>query len=93
MKAEPITRFDTRLPKVQKDFFELAASIGGFRTLTEFVIYSAQQHANKIVEKHQTILASQKDRELFFKAIMNPPKPNDNLSKAAKRYNETLLGK
>ena len=31
-------RFDARLPKEQKQFFEKAALIGGYRNLTDFVI-------------------------------------------------------
>lgn len=84
------TRFDIRLAKEQKDFFEYAAHLGGFRTLTEFVIYSGQQQANQIVEKHKSILASKKDQEIFFNALMNPQPPNANLKKAHARYKEIM---
>jgi uncharacterized protein (DUF1778 family) len=43
------TRFDARLSKKDKEFFEYAASIGGFRTLTEFVVFSAQEKAKQII--------------------------------------------
>ncbi len=36
-------RFDTRLQKDQKDYFERAARIGGFRNLTDFVIVAVQE--------------------------------------------------
>jgi uncharacterized protein (DUF1778 family) len=85
-----MARFDTRLPKEQKDFFEYAASLGGFRTLTEFLISAAQEKAKTIVETQKVTLVSKKDREVFFKALMNPPKPNDRLKTAAKRYKSTL---
>lgn len=90
MKTIEKARFDTRLTKEQKEYFEYAASLGGFRTLTEFVVFSAQQQANEIIEKHHSILASQKDREVFFEAMMNPPQPNDALKKAALRFNELV---
>jgi uncharacterized protein (DUF1778 family) len=80
-------RFDARLPKEQKDFFEYAASIGGYRTVTEFIISSAQKQANKIIENHNNILASNKDRKVFFDALLNPEKPNDKLKSAMKNYN------
>jgi uncharacterized protein (DUF1778 family) len=86
-------RFDTRLPKEQKEYFQYAANLGGFRTLTEFIIFSAQQHAAQIVEKHQAILASKRDREVFFAAMMNPPKPNNKLKKAALRYKKAVAEK
>jgi uncharacterized protein (DUF1778 family) len=84
------SRFDTRLPKEQKEFFEYAATLAGFRTLTDFVISSVQQQADKIVEKHTTILASKRDQEIFFEALINPKGPNDNLKKAAIRHKEFI---
>jgi len=90
MKTIEKTRFDTRLPKKQKELFEYAATIGGFRTLTEFVIFSAQEQANKIIEDYNIILGNEKDREVFFEAILNPQKPNNSLKNAASRYNEAI---
>jgi uncharacterized protein (DUF1778 family) len=49
--------------------------------------------ADKILEKHSSILASKKDQELFFNAIINPPQPNNSLRKAAKRYKKTVHSK
>lgn len=79
-------RFDTKLTRVQKELFELAAKLGGFRTLTDFVITTVQEKAKLIVEQHEAILASDRDRKIFFDAIMNPPKPNQRLQEAAERY-------
>ncbi len=90
MKTKSEARFDTRLSKEQKEFFEYAATIGGFRTLTEFVVYSVQTRADKIIEEHDKILASKRDREIFFDAMINPPKTNKNLRKAAARYKEVI---
>lgn len=86
MKAATTTRFDTRLSADMKTFFEQAAELGGYKTLSEFVIYSVKLQAEKIIDKHNTILASKKDQEIFFKAIMNPSKPNNKLKEAAERY-------
>ena len=86
MKTLEKSRFDTRLPKEQKELFEYAANLGGFKTLSEFVIFSAQQQAANIIEKKNDILASKKDQETFFNAIMKPQQPNSRLQKAAMRY-------
>jgi len=86
MKNSSKTRFDTRLPIEQKHLFEYAATLGGFRTLTEFILFAAQEQAKQIVEKHNTILASQKDNAIFFDALISPPKPNTRLRKAVSRY-------
>lgn len=88
MSSAAKTRVDIRLAKNQKEFFEYAAKLGGFKTLTEFVIYSGEQQANQIVEKHNAILSSKEDQQIFFDAITNPQPPNERLKKAARRYKE-----
>jgi uncharacterized protein (DUF1778 family) len=79
-------RFDTRLPKEQKDFFERAARLGGYRNLTDFVVIAAQEKANEIILERERIIASQKDSEIFFNAVLNPKAPNNELSKAADEF-------
>lgn len=86
------TRFDARIPESQKALFEKAAGLAGYRTLTEFLISSAQEKANVILEQHSAILASLKDKEVFFNNVINPPKPNESLKKAFKNYQQTLNG-
>ena len=92
MKTLEKSRLDTRLSKEQKEFFEYAANIGGYKTLTEFVITSVQSNAEKIIEKHDRILASKKDEKVFFDELLNPTKPNKALTEAAFRHN-TLVKK
>ncbi len=93
INVSKLARFDTKLSKVQKELFEQAARIGGFRTLTDFVISSVNEKAKTIIERHKTILASERDREIFFDAIMRSEKPNKKLIAAAQRYNNALAGK
>src|SRR5271165_4197620 len=79
-------RFDAKIPKAQKELFEYAAGLGGFRTLTDFIINAVQEKANTIIREHNTILASEKDREIFFDALMHPQGPNQKLRNPAERY-------
>lgn len=81
-------RFDTRLPKEQKIFFEKAARLGGYRSLTDFVVMAAQEKAKQIITEKERIIASQQDSEVFFNALMNPSAPNEELSKAAKAFKD-----
>ena len=90
MKTIEKTRFDTRLTKEQKEFFEYAASIGGYRSLTEFVLVSVDERAKQIVEEHNKIISSKRDQEIFFQAISEAPKPNEALRNAAVRYNDLI---
>ena len=88
-----VARFDTRLPREQKEYFEYAANLGGYRTLTEFVIDSAQSKAEEIIAKHRSILGSKRDQEIFFAAVMNPPAPGKTLIAAVKKYNKLVKRK
>jgi uncharacterized protein (DUF1778 family) len=87
-KTTADTRFDARLTAEQKAMFEQAMVLGGFRSLTDFVIHSAREKAEDILEKHDQILKSRKDALVFFQALVNPPAPNLKLKKAALRFSE-----
>lgn len=89
MKPEK-ARFDARLTKEQKEFFERAAVIGGYRSLSDFVISIVEERAVQIINKADSIIASQKDAEIFFDAIINPGQPNDALKSALEEYNKFL---
>jgi len=84
------TRFDTRLPKEQKLFFERAASIGGFRNLTHFIISTVQEKAKEIIKEEELYLVSAKDSDIFFDAIFNAAQPNKELLSATEDYNKSL---
>jgi len=88
MKTTEKTRFDTRLTREQKELFEYAATVGGYRSLTEFVLVSVEASAKKIVEEHNRIISSKRDQEIFFNAITEAPNPNESLGNAASRYND-----
>ena len=86
-------RFDTRLTRNQKDLFEKAARIKGFKSLSEFVIHTTLEVATNIIERHNAVLTSEKDRKVFFEALTNPSKPNKALLKAAKSYQTAVAAK
>lgn len=83
-------RFDTRLSLEQKLLFEKAAYLGGYKNFTDFVILTVQEKAIKIVEERERVVASQRDQEVFFNALMNAPKPNKDLLAAKDEYNKLL---
>jgi len=90
MKGIEMTRFDTRLTKEQKEFFEYASKLGGFRSLTEFILRSVQSKAEEIVQEHNQIIASKKDQEVFFDFVFKGKKPNKALKSALKEFNSLL---
>jgi uncharacterized protein (DUF1778 family) len=80
------TRFDARLPKEQKQFFEKAAYLGGYRNLTDFIIRVVQEKAKEIIQEKEQIIATERDSQLFFDAITNSQKPSDTLKNALSDY-------
>ncbi len=80
-------RFDARLPKEQKQFFERAALLGGYRNLTDFVVVTLQEKAKEIISEREKIISSEKDSKIFFDAITNSKKPSSTLIKAVEDYN------
>jgi len=84
-------RFDARLPKDQKEFFEKAAYLGGYRSLTDFIILTVQEKAKEIVQEKEQIIASERDGQIFFDAITKPRKPSETLKTALEDYNDFLL--
>jgi uncharacterized protein (DUF1778 family) len=88
MATKALSRLDLRIPREQKEHFEEVLEIGGFRSLTDFLISAASEKADAIMEKHNNWLSSEDDRKTFFAALMNPPKPNARLKKAMKNHFE-----
>ncbi|MCF6357450.1 MAG: DUF1778 domain-containing protein [Draconibacterium sp.] len=83
-------RFDTRLPKEQKQLFERAATLGGYRSLTDFVIMTVQEKAKEILKEREQIIASDKDKGIFFDSLINPPNPNNDLLSAKEDYDKMI---
>lgn len=84
------TRFDARLPKEQKDFFEKAAYLGGYRNLTDFVVHTVQEKAKEIIKEKEQLFASERDSQVFFDAITNSKAPSEILKKAKDDYNDFI---
>jgi uncharacterized protein (DUF1778 family) len=83
--AAKTARLEARLTDEQKTLFQHAADLTG-RTLTEFVVSSAQEIAARTVREHEVLTLSGHDREIFIDALLNPSRPNKRLRQAARRY-------
>ena len=62
-----------------------AAELTG-ATLNQFIVQSAYEKAQEIIEKERFIKMTARSASAFFKAIDHPPKPSTKLRKAVKRY-------
>ena len=78
-------RLEARITKAQKELFVRAAELQG-RSLTDFLVASAQEAALATVRTHDAVRLSERDRETFVSALLTPPTPAKTLQQAAKRY-------
>src|SRR5712691_10074033 len=78
-------RLEARLTDEQKALFQHAADLTG-RSLTEFVVSSAQEVAARTVRDHEVLTLSGLDRQVFIDALLKPFSPNKRLRQAARRY-------
>ena len=80
-------RLEARVTAEQKSLIERAAALQG-RTLTDFVLTSAQDAARRAIEEHQQFELSVRDSEAFVDALLNPKPVNDRLRDTVRRYRE-----
>ena len=82
-------RIPARMPlEVYERIAAAAQAIGA--TLNQFLVQSALDKANDILERERVITLSTRAAETFFGLIENPPEPNDSL-KEAMHQREALL--
>jgi uncharacterized protein (DUF1778 family) len=82
-------RFDARLNEEQKLLIQRAADLEG-RTMTDFVLHSAEVAAERTIQDRTIMVLSARDSEAFVDAILNPPDPGPVLRKAMAEYREKM---
>ncbi len=78
-------RFQTRMPSHVHEKLISAAALSG-ATLNQFVVQSALEKANSVLEREWVLNLTLRDAEKIFEAVENPPQPNDRLMEAAQAY-------
>lgn len=85
------SRIEFRVSKEDKAFFEYASHLKGFKSFSEFARLAIQKEAQAIVENESIILASKRDKEIFFQALMGKEsKPNKALLSAIKLHDKQV---
>jgi uncharacterized protein (DUF1778 family) len=79
-------RIELRISSSDKRIFKRAQQLSGDKSFSSFIVRIVKKHAEEIVEKHDRIIATEKDRQVFFTAVFGENKPNQELVEAAKRY-------
>jgi uncharacterized protein (DUF1778 family) len=82
-------RLEARVTSEQKRLIEHAAELEG-RTITDFVVASVASAARQVIQDHDTLKLTARDREVFVQALMRPPAANENLRQAVRRYKEAF---
>ena len=83
--SDKTARLEARLTDEQKALLQHAADLTG-RSLTEFVVSSAQEVAARTVREHEVLTLSGRDRLIFVEALLKPAPPSKRLRQAARRY-------
>jgi uncharacterized protein (DUF1778 family) len=78
-------RFDARLKADQKLLIQRAADLEG-RTMTDFVLHSAEEAAERTIRERSLLVLSARESEEFVTAILNPAMPGKILSKSVRQY-------
>ena len=78
-------RLEARVSPDLKALFQRAAALEG-RSLTDFLVSSAQAAARATIHRHTLIELSARDSAAFVEALLHPEEPNDRLRSAASRH-------
>jgi uncharacterized protein (DUF1778 family) len=82
-------RLEARISATQKARLQQAAALSG-RTLSEFVVASAQEAAARIIQEHEAIRLSRTEQVAFVNALLKPPAPPARLRRAAAAYRKQV---
>ena len=80
-------RVTARIPRANRLIIERAAALYG-ATLNQFIVQSALDRADKILEREETLRLSERDSIAFINALENPPIPSDKLIAALKAHDQ-----
>ncbi len=78
-------RLDARVTKEEKRVVETAANLRGI-SVTDLMRTAITDAANKIIRENEILTLSERERQAFVQALMNPPRPNNAAIAAVRRY-------
>lgn len=79
------TRLHIRCDQEVRRLLEKAAAYAHM-SVSEFVLRQAIEHAQSLVQAHETMTLSQEDFTAFLEALDRPPQPNPALQRAFERH-------
>ena len=82
---EPRQRITARVSSNVRGTLEQAAELLG-ATVNQFVVQTAYQEAQRVIERETVIRLSQQDARMILSLLDHPPKPNKRLKDAVKVF-------
>ncbi len=76
-----VERLGFRLDEETKDLIERAAHLSR-RKVSDFCVTALAETARRTIAEHETLALSNRDRQAFFDALVNPPAPSERLVRA-----------
>jgi uncharacterized protein (DUF1778 family) len=83
-------RLGFRVDEPTKALIERAAQLER-RKLTDFCMTALTEAARRTIAEHETIVLSDRDRAVFFDALVNPPAPNERLQRAFAEHQRRVV--
>ena len=59
--------------------------------LGDFCVTALTEAAGQTMSEHQTVVLSERDREVFFDALVNPPEANERLRRAFAEHRSRVV--
>jgi uncharacterized protein (DUF1778 family) len=81
--AKKTARMEMRIPPAAKEYIRRAMAISG-RSAAEL----AYEGAKRIVDEHERMTLTGRDRDAFLAAVQNPAPPSDRLIAALRRHEQ-----
>lgn len=78
-------RIDLRVSQAQKTLLQTASELKGM-SLSTYLLDRGLTAAQEDIEKHQKLVLSDSDRDLFLQLLANPPQPEKALRSAMKQF-------
>ncbi len=82
---KPLKRISASVPRNIRTTLEQAAQLLG-SSVNQFVVQTAYQEAQRILERESVIRLSQKDARKILALLDSPPKPGKALKEAVKAF-------
>ncbi|MGB8259151.1 MAG: DUF1778 domain-containing protein [Terracidiphilus sp.] len=83
------TRLGFRVDAETRRMVERAAALER-RSMTDFCMTVLLAATRETIVRHETLVLTEQEREIFFDALVNPPEPNERLRRAYAEAKRTI---